>query len=307
MTATLDDMTTPEPSAVDLGLESAEKPRSMLARSWEVFAENKLALASLIFLIASVLFAFLGPVFYHSDTTAPRILDFTQPPGSGWPLGTDQQGFDELGDLMRGMQASLEVGLAAGLIAAFVGALYGAISGYFGGWLDALMMRVIDALMSFPFLFILIFLGTALGKNKTAMILEIGFASWFGITRLVRGEALSIKVRDYVAASRMMGGKGGRIIYKHILPNTIGTSIVNTTFSIADAIFYLSTLSFIGLGLPVSQPDLGALVNAGTQNADAGYWWMIYPAAALIILLIMSFNIIGDALRDAVETRLQKR
>jgi peptide/nickel transport system permease protein len=307
MTATLDDMTTPEPSAVELGLESAEKPRSMFARSWEVFAENKLALAALVFLIAATLFAFIGPLVYHSDTTAPRILDFTQPPGTGAPLGTDQQGFDELGDLMRGTQASLEVGLAAGLIAAFVGALYGAVSGYVGGWLDALMMRVIDALMSFPFLFILIFLGTVLGKNKTAMILEIGFASWFGITRLVRGEALSIKVRDYVAASRMMGGRGGRIIYKHILPNTIGTSIVNTTFSIADAIFYLSTLSFIGLGLPVSEPDLGALVNAGTNEADAGYWWMIYPAAILIILLIMSFNIIGDALRDAVETRLQKR
>jgi peptide/nickel transport system permease protein len=303
MTATLD-TPTPEPSAFELGLESAEKPRSLFARSWEVFAENKLALASLVFLIAATLFAFIGPIFYHSDTTVANILEFTQPPGTGHPLGTDQQGFDELGELMKAVQASLEVGLAAGLIAAFVGALYGAISGYVGGWLDALMMRVIDALLSFPFLFILIFLGSVLSKSKTSMILEIGFAGWFGITRLVRGEALSIKVRDYVLASRMMGGRGRRIIYKHILPNTIGTSIVNTTFSIADAIFYLSTLSFIGLGLPASSPDLGALVNSGTQEADAGYWWMIYPAA---ILLIMSFNIIGDALRDAVETRLQKR
>jgi peptide/nickel transport system permease protein len=307
MTATIETPPPGGPSDFELGLESAEKPRSALARSWEVFAENKLALIALIFLIVAALFAFIGPMFYHSDTTVANILEFTQPPGTGHPLGTDQQGFDELGELMRGTQASFEVGLAAGLIAAFVGAVYGAVSGYVGGWLDALLMRIIDALMSFPFLFILILLGTILGKNKTAMILEIGFASWFGITRLVRGESLAIKVRDYVAASRMMGGRGAHIVYKHILPNTIGTSIVNTTFSIADAIFYLSTLSFIGLGLPPTQPDLGALVNEGTQNADAGYWWMIYPAAVLIILLIMSFNIIGDALRDAVETRLQKR
>jgi peptide/nickel transport system permease protein len=307
MTILTEETQAPEPSAVDLGLESAEKPRSMFARGWEVFAENKLALASLVFLIFAVLFAFLGPVVYHSNTTQIELSNFTLPPGAGHPLGTDQQGFDELGDLMKATQSSLEVGLAAGLIAALFGALYGAVAGYIGGWLDALMMRLIDALMSFPYIFVLIYLGSILGKGKLPMILEIGFTFWFGITRLVRGESLSIKVRDYVAASKMMGGGAGRIIYKHILPNTIGTTIVNTTFSIADAIFALSTLSFIGLGLPPTQADLGGLVDAGTNYLSQGYWWMIYPAAVMIVLLIMSFNIIGDALRDAVETRLQKR
>lgn len=307
MTTMTEDVQTPEPSAVDLGLESAEKPRSMFARGWEVFAENKLALAALIFLIFALAFAFLGPFVYHSNTTQIELNNFTQPPGAGHPLGTDQQGFDELGDLMKATQSSLEVGLAAGLIAALFGALYGAVSGYVGGWLDALMMRIIDALMSFPYIFVLIYLGSVLGKGKLPMILEIGFTFWFSITRLVRGESLSIKVRDYVAASKMMGGGAGRIIYKHILPNTIGTTIVNTTFSIADAIFALSTLSFIGLGLPPTQADLGGLVDAGTNYLSQGYWWMIFPAAVMIVLLIMSFNIIGDALRDAVETRLQKR
>jgi peptide/nickel transport system permease protein len=298
---------TPEPSAVDLGLESGEKPRSMFSRGWEVFAENKLALASLAFLVFAVCFAFLAPFVYHSNTSAVDITAFTQPPGAGHPLGTDQQGFDELGELMKATQSSLEVGLAAGLIAALLGALYGAVSGYVGGWVDALMMRIIDALMSFPFIFVLIYLGGVLGKGKLPMIMEIGFTFWFGITRLVRGEALTIKVRDYVAASKMMGGKGRRIIYKHILPNTIGTTIVNTTFSIADAIFALSTLSFLGLGLPPTEADLGGLINTGTDYVSQGFWWMIYPAAVMIVLLIMSFNIIGDALRDAVETRLQKR
>lgn len=304
---TITETQNPEPSAVDLGIESAEKPRSMFARGWEIFAENKLALLSLVFLVFAVCFAFLGPLVYHSNTTSIDISNFTQPPGAGHPLGTDQQGFDELGDLMKASQSSLEVGLAAGAIAALFGAVYGAVAGYVGGWMDALMMRIIDALMSFPYIFVLIFLGGVLGKGKLPMILEIGFTFWFGITRLVRGEALSIKVRDYVAASKMMGGKGSRIIRKHILPNTIGTTIVNTTFSIADAIFALSTLSFLGLGLPPTEADLGGLVDSGTNYVAQGYWWMLYPAALMIVLLIMSFNIIGDALRDAVETRLQKR
>jgi peptide/nickel transport system permease protein len=304
---TITETQNPEPSAVDLGLESAEKPRSMFARGWEIFIENKLALVSLVFLVFAVCFAFFGPLVYHSNTTSIDISNFTQPPGAGHPLGTDQQGFDELGALMKATQSSIEVGLAAGLIAALFGAVYGAVAGYVGGWVDALMMRIIDALMSFPYIFVLIFLGGVLGKGKLPMILEIGFTFWFGITRLVRGEALSIKVRDYVAASKMMGGKGSRIIRKHILPNTIGTTIVNTTFSIADAIFALSTLSFLGLGLPPTEADLGGLVDSGTNYLSQGFWWMLYPAALMIVLLIMSFNIIGDALRDAVETRLQKR
>ena len=161
---------TPEPSAVDLGLESGEKPRSMFSRGWEVFAENKLALASLAFLVFAVCFAFLAPFVYHSNTSAVDITAFTQPPGAGHPLGTDQQGFDELGELMKATQSSLEVGLAAGLIAALLGALYGAVSGYVGGWVDALMMRIIDALMSFPIIFALIYINTVYGRSQLTLI-----------------------------------------------------------------------------------------------------------------------------------------
>ena len=297
----------PEPTALELGLESAEKPRSMFARGWEVFAENKLALASLAFLIAIAAFGYLGPLFYHGDVTKVDLRNVTVGPSALHPLGTDQYGLDFLGQLMRGTATSLNVGLAAGSIAAVVGALYGAVSGYLGGWVDALMMRVIDAFLSFPLLFLLIYINTVFGKSQLTMIGEIGFISWFPITRLVRGEALAIKVRDYVAAAKMMGGKGQRIIYRHILPNTIGTSIVNTTFSIADAVFLLSSLSFIGLGLQAPQADLGGLLNTGTQYASQGFWWLVWPPAVVIVLIIMSFNILGDALRDAVETRLQKR
>jgi peptide/nickel transport system permease protein len=307
MTTTPEEVLSPEPTSVELGLESAEKPRSMFRRGWEVFAENKLALAALVFLVAFILLCYLGPVFYHGNGTQSDMEAVTTPPGAGHPLGTDENGADVLAQFFKGGQLSLNVGVLGGVISAVIGTLYGAISGYFGGWLDAVMMRVIDALMSIPLIFLLIYLGMIWGHDATLMIWVIGLTGWVGITRLIRGESMVIKVRDYVAAARMMGGSGPHIIRKHILPNTIGTTIVNTTFSIAGSIFYLSTLSFIGLGLESPHADLGGMLNDGTQFVDQGYWWMIYPAAIAIILVILAFNVIGDALRDAFETRLQKR
>ena len=295
------------PTAVDLGIESVEKPRSMLRRGWEVFAENKLALVALVFLVLFILAAYLGPFFYHGDGTQSNMEAVTLPPGPGHPLGTDENGADVLAQLFKGAQLSLNVGVLGGVISAVIGTLYGAIAGYFGGWLDALMMRLIDALLSIPTIFLLIYLGMVWGHSTSLMIWVIGLTGWFSITRLIRGESMAIKVRDYVAAARMMGGSGPHIIRKHILPNSIGTTVVNTTFSIAGSIFFLSTLSFIGLGLESPNADLGGMLNAGTQYVDQGFWWMIYPAAISIILVILAFNVIGDALRDAFETRLQKR
>jgi peptide/nickel transport system permease protein len=295
------------PSAVELGLESVEKPRSMFRRGWEVFAENKLALASLAFVILFIGFCFLGPIFYNGNATVSNLDEVTLAPGAGHPLGTDQSGIDVLAEFMRGGQRSLTVGLLGGALSAVISTLYGAISGYVGGWLDALMMRVVDAALSIPIIILLIFLGMIYGHSATLMILVIGLTGWLGLTRLTRGEAMVIKVRDYVAAARMMGGHAPHIIRRHILPNTIGTTIVNATFSIAGSIFYLSTLSFIGLGLQPPDTDLGAMLNTGTQYVDQGFWWLIYPAAGAIILVILAFNVIGDALRDAFETRMQKR
>jgi peptide/nickel transport system permease protein len=308
MTAPIDEELAPTgPTAVELGLDTVEKPRSMFRRGWEVFLENKLALVALVFLVLFVLTAYLGPVFYHGNATQSNMDEVTMPPGAGHPLGTDENGADVLAQLFHGSQLSLNVGVLGGVISAVIGTLYGAIAGYFGGWLDALMMRIVDALYSIPLIFLLIYMGMIWGHSATLMIWVIGLTGWIGITRLIRGDAMVIKVRDYVAAARMMGGRGPYIIRKHILPNTIGTTVVNTTFSIAGSIFFLSTLSFIGLGLESPHADLGGMLNDGTQFVDQGYWWMIYPAAIAIILLILAFNVIGDALRDAFETRLQKR
>lgn len=296
-------------SGIAPGMEMQDKPISMFRRGLSVFVENKLALVSVVILVAIVLFAFIGPHLYYTSFNID-LSQITQPPSSAHPLGTDQDGTDQLGRLMQGAQASLEVGLAAGVIAAIVGSFYGAISGYIGGWLDALLMRFIDAMFSLPLVFLLIFVCAVWGNSKFVLIMAIGLTSWFANARLSRGESLTIKVRDYVSASKMMGGSTRRIIVRHVMPNTVGTTIVNTTFSIADAIFALSTLSYIGLGLVAPHDDLGGMLDAGTNYASNGwnaYWWMIYPPAFLIIVTILCFNVIGDALRDAFETRLQKR
>jgi peptide/nickel transport system permease protein len=289
------------------GLEPTEKPRSMLRRGLEVFLENRLAVAAFGVLVFYLVLCFLGPLFYHGNTSHVQLDEITLPPGPSHPLGTDQNGVDELGKLMKAGQISLEIGIASGVLASVIGMLYGAVAGYLGGWVDALMMRTIDALLSIPIIFVLIYIASTRGRTKTMFILVIALTSWFSLTRLTRGDTLTIKVRDYVAACRMMGGRSPRIIFRHILPNTIGTTIVNTSLSIANAVFALSVLSYIGLGLQAPKDDWGGMFANGSSYLDENYWWMIYPPGVSIVLVIISCNFIGDALRDAFETRLQKR
>jgi len=212
-----------------------------------------------------------------------------------------------VGKVMKAGQISLEIGIASGVLASVIGMLYGAVAGYVGGWVDSVMMRTIDALLSVPLIFVLIYLASTVGRTKTVFILVIALTSWFSLTRLTRGDTLTIKVRDYVAACRMMGGRSPRIIFRHILPNTIGTTIVNTSLSIANSVFALSVLSYIGLGLQAPNDDWGGMFANGSSYLDQNYWWMIYPPGVSIVLIIISCNFIGDALRDAFETRLQKR
>jgi peptide/nickel transport system permease protein len=284
------------------------KSRSMWRRGLSVFLENKLGVFGLVVLIALALFSFLGPLFYHISTDTD-LYNTTAPPGAGHPLGTDQNGVDQMGQLIKGGQVSLEVGVAAGLISAIVGTIYGAVAGYLGGFVDAVMMRIIDAALSIPVIFLLIFLATLHkgGLNTTVMIWVLGGTGWFTVTRLIRGESMALKVRDYVAASKMMGAGDSRVIFRHILPNTIGITVVNSTFAVANSIFALSTLSFIGLGLQYPSSDWGAQLSNGASLLPSTKWWMIYPPGLCIILVIISFNFVGDALRDAFETRLQKR
>jgi peptide/nickel transport system permease protein len=258
-----------------------------------------------------VLFCFLGPLVYPTNQTSTQdaLLFSTQnsPPSRAHPLGTDQSGFDELGRIMYGGQISLEVGFAAAAIATVLGVLFGAISGFSGGWLDSLMMRIVDVLLSVPILFLVIVLAVIFHPSLTILILVIGLTAWLVPARLVRGETLSLRVREYVLAVRIMGGSNSRIVLRHIIPNTIGTIMVNATFQIADAILLLAALGFIGLGVPAPLTDWGSMLADGVNSALNGYWWQIYPVGAAIVLVVVAFNFVGDALRDAFEVRLQRR
>jgi peptide/nickel transport system permease protein len=310
----------PEPAAPGLGgivAETAPEPppgpvpagksRSLLARGLEVFVENKLALVGVIVLVAITLFCFLGPVFYHTDQVHTNLPNENLAPGSGRPLGTDASGYDVLGRLMLSGQVSLEVGFAAAIMATLIGAVWGAVAGYFGGITDAVMMRIVDSILSIPTLLLALVAVTLFARNKLTLILVIAITSWLTTSRLIRGEALSLRTRDYVQAMKVMGGGGARAVFRHIAPNAVGTIVVNATFQVADAILTVVALSYLGLGIAPPQSDWGGMLNSGVQNIPDNYWWQVYPAGLAIILVVISINFIGDALRDAFEVRLQRR
>lgn len=283
------------------------KAKSMFRLGFEVFVQNKLAIAGIIVVVIAVLFCFVGPYFYRTDQIHVELLNVNLPPGPGHPLGTDSSGYDQLGRLMVGGQASLEVGFAAAAIATIIGTLWGAIAGFFGGIVDAVMMRIVDAILSIPILFLLLFLVTIVQPSIPVMIFVLGLTAWLIPARLVRGESLTLRVREYVQVVRVMGGSSWRSVLRHIMPNVIGTVIVNATFQVADAILLIAYLGYLGLGISPPATDWGGMLSNGTQSIFTNYWWLIYPPGLAIILVVVAVNLVGDGLRDSVEVRLQRR
>jgi peptide/nickel transport system permease protein len=294
--------------AAGLGPAPAGKPRGMVRRAWEVFAENKLALAGLGFVIFILLFCFIGPLIYRTNQVNTNFQTYLCHPSGAHLLGCDDNGYDELGRLMAGGQTSLEVGLAAAVISVIVGTLYGALSGFVGGAVDAVMMRVVDAGLSVPYLLVVIILSVIFHPTRTTIIFIIASLYWFGVARLVRGETLTLRTREYVQAVKVVGGRPMRSVVRHVVPNAIGTIIVQATFAVADSILTLSGVGFLGLSVAPPATDWGSMLSSGLTYIQGGnYWWLIYPPGVAIILTCISFNFIGDALRDAFETRLQRR
>jgi len=267
------------------------------------FLRNRLAVAGLCVVAFFVLFCFVGPLVYSTDQTHTALQQVNlSPSGNHW-LGTDAVGHDELGRLMYGGKVSLVVGLAAGVLATVIGTLWGATAGYAGGWIDAAMMRVVDAGIAIPALFILLVVSAITTPGLAGMILILGLVSWLVPSRLIRAETLSLKNRDYVLTLRAIGGTHARAILRHILPNSVSTIIVATTFQIADAILLVAYVSYLGLGVQPPSTDWGGMLAAGLNAAYSGYWWLILPPGLAIILVVWAFNAIGDGLRDAFDVR----
>ena len=296
------------PGAADTA-SPASKPHGLLRRGWEVFAENRLALASLVVIIFIVLFCFVGPHIYHTDQVHTNLTSTLCPPSGAHLLGCDNLGYDQVGRLMVGGQTSLEVGVAAAIVAVLIGTLYGAFSGFIGGPVDSFLMRIVDAGLSIPYIMVIVILAVVFRPSPLVMIFIIAVFYWLGVARLVRGETLSLRTREYVQAVKVVGGGSTRAIVRHIVPNAIGTIIVQATFAVADSILILSGLGFLGLGVQPPATDWGNMLSGGLTYIQSGtnYWWLIYPAGFAIIITCIAFNFIGDALRDAFETRLQRR
>ena len=271
------------------------------------FVRNKLAVVGLAILAFFVLFCFGGPLVYHGNLLNTNLLGVNLAPGPGHPMGTDNLGFDVLAELMKGGQASLEVGFLAAAIGIVIGALYGAVAGLLGGIADAVLMRIVDVFLSVPILFVVLIVAVRYGASVLSLSLIIGAFTWLVPARLVRGEVLTLRVRDFVSASRAAGSGRWRLINRHLIPNALSVIIVNVTFNVADAILLVATLGFLGFGLHYPTFDWGDMLSNGIGYLQAGYWWQIYPAGVSIILVVMACNLIGDALRDSLDVRLRKR
>jgi peptide/nickel transport system permease protein len=291
---------------------AADGGEALAARgSWRLmlatFAENRLALAGVGLVVLIAAFCFIGPLIYRTNQVTVNLNLSNLRPSGKYPLGTNNDGFDVLGRLMIAGQSSLELGFAVSIATSVVGTLYGAAAGLAGGITDAVMMRVVDTFLALPTLVLLLILVNMFTPNLWVIILLITALSWLQIARLVRGEVLTLRTRDYVQAVRMMGGSNWRIVTRHLIPNSVGVVVVNATFTIADSILYLSALSFLGLGLPPPSVDWGGMLTNGLSYLFDGYWWLVYPPAIILIITVVAFNLIGDAIRDSLDVRLQRR
>ena len=285
----------------DSGLRDASLQKAILL----VFRQNRLALAGLVIVVGFVLFCFLGPVLYHTNQIATDVAIANQPPSAKHLLGTDSTGYDELGRLMVGGRITLLVALAVAVLATSIGLIWGCVAGVSRGAVDSLMMRIVDAALAIPGIFLLIFLNSILKPSVFVLIFVITALAWLVPSRLVRAEVLVLRERPFVEAARAAGAGGVRIVLRHMVPNVFGTVVVNATFQVADAVLTVAALSFLGLGIPPPAANWGSMLANGVNYTFAGYWWQIWPAGICIVAVVVGFNFIGEGFRDAIDVRLR--
>jgi ABC-type dipeptide/oligopeptide/nickel transport system permease subunit len=283
----------------------------IVASGWKLaareFISNRLAVLGLCVILFFILFCFVGPLFYHTNQSLFNPLSTDQAPVGSHPLGTDDHGFDELGRIMAGGQTALEIGFFASAIATVIGTVWGAIAGLLGGVVDGFLMRIVDILLSIPFLFVVLVLATKFSATVFDESMILGLFSWLVPARLVRGEVLTLRTRDFVSAARVMGAGNRRIVVRHLIPNALSVVIVNITFQVADAILALAYLGFLGFGLQYPAASWGDMLGNAQNYVSEGYWWLVYPVGGCLVAVVLAANLIGDALRDAFDVRLRRR
>ncbi len=259
-------------------------------------------------LLAVAAVAIIGPfISPHSYLTTDFNGTFIEPTVSNYHLfGTDDLGRDLFVRTLMGGQVTLLVAIVASFVSLVIGVAYGAVAGYVGGYIDAIMMRAVDALYALPFIFLVILLMVVFERNFLLIFVAIGAINWLDMARIVRGQTISLKQREFVDAARLIGVPPWRIIFRHITPNLLGVVIVYVTLTIPQAILVESFLSFLGLGIQEPQTSLGALVNGGVSQMERAPWLLLIPAALLAVILLC-FNFLGDGLRDLFDPRQDSR
>lgn len=280
------------------------KGRSLWQDAWRRFRRNKAAIASIIILVLITIFVTIVPMlmpFGYADTdwanmqSAPSMA-------TGHYFGTDTLGRDLLVRVAIGGRISLMVGIAGAFVAVLIGTVYGAISGYAGGKVDMLMMRFLEVLSAFPFMFFVILLVTLFGRNIFLIFVAIGLVSWLDVARMVRGQTLSLKNKEFIEAAHVTGVSNWKIIMRHIVPNVLGVVVVYASLIVPGMILFESFLSFLGLGVQEPMTSWGAMLQEGAQNMQVAPWQLLVPSVFLVVTLFC-FNFIGDGLRDALDPK----
>jgi len=287
----------------DWSVQAEESSAKMFIRR---FRKHKLAVAGVVVMALLALAAIAAPwiVPYHPNTITESFGE--APSWSHW-LGTDQIGRDQLSRLIYAARVSLSVGLGAILISSVIGTVLGLISGYYGGWIDGVVMRVTDVFMSFPYIMLILVVASIVGPGLTNIILILGLLGWPGVARLVRGNVLSVKEADYVKAAVVLGFRTPRILFRHVLPNTVAPILIYATSGVAGAILDEAALSFLGLGVQPPTPSWGnMLASAQSLTVLTSQPWLWVPPGIMVVLSVLSINFIGDALRDAMDPKNTK-
>ena len=284
-------------------MEKAVKGRSLWDDAVRRLFRNWAAVSGMAVLAVLVLVAIVGPHLVPFSYDQINKDDVWAPPlTAGHLLGADSLGRDLLARLLVGLRVSLAIGLVATLVSLVIGIAWGAVAGYVGGVLDEIMMRVVDVLYSLPFIFFVILLMVTFGSNIILIFVAIGAVEWLTMSRIVRGQTLGLKHKEFVEAARAAGLSQGGVISRHIIPNLLGPVVIYVTLTIPAVILAESFLSFLGLGVQPPMASLGTLIAGGAQDMELAPWLLIFPALTMVVTL-MSFNFIGDGLRDAIDPK----
>ena len=270
--------------------------------TWRRFVRSKLALAALIYIALITLVAIAAPLLSRYDPNAIDLVHRLHAPDAQHRFGTDDLGRDVLTRMMYGARVSLAIGYAATALALFVGSFLGALAGYYGGAIDWIVSRLIEIVLCFPFLFLLLGIIALFNPSITTILVALGLTSWTTEARFIRGEFLKVREMDFAQAARASGARDARIIFRHLLPNSLAPVLVTASFGVAHAILVESALSFLGLGVAPPMASWGSILSVAEEFIDYAWWLVLYPGLA-IFTTVAAFNIIGARFREALDPR----